>query len=175
MFSDFQFVPDQGEQVIGQYKTYSVASRGHPSGNAGILIITDRRVIFYKKENVLKKLIKAETPNYTPFQSIPITSIYKVTNKGGLYPSIVINGTFHHIESASPRTVAKMVKTMIKEAKRKPTVMQPAPVVPVTLANPIASQAAPATTVAKKFCQECGVENKMDGHYCVGCGAKLEK
>ncbi|MBN2153479.1 MAG: hypothetical protein JW839_18640, partial [Candidatus Lokiarchaeota archaeon] len=48
VIEDAPFVPDAGEQVIAQYMTYRIMHRRQPTGDAGVLIITTHRIVFYR-------------------------------------------------------------------------------------------------------------------------------
>ncbi len=59
------FVPEPGEQVIDEYGTVGVVGRIKGVRDAGRLIITSQRVLFYRKEGVLKK-------SYTLANQVPL-------------------------------------------------------------------------------------------------------
>jgi len=48
VMGDAPFVPDASEQVLGKYMTFKIMVRRHPTGDAGSLIITTQRVVFYR-------------------------------------------------------------------------------------------------------------------------------
>ncbi len=185
------FVPESGEQVIGQYKTKNVQDRMHPGGDAGVLIITSQRILFYRREGVLKRLIKSETPKYTFSSSIPIPQVFKVSSKGGFDPCILINGGRYYLDNADPRPIDKILKSMMKSVKKgkffqatpamqhaivaisqstQPNKVETLPVQPVQ--QPIA----PSPPASRKplHCSVCGMENQPDGRFCTGCGSKLQ-
>ncbi|MEX2715414.1 MAG: hypothetical protein Q6353_022110 [Candidatus Sigynarchaeum springense] len=47
VMGDAPFVPDTGEEVLGKYMTFRIMRHRQPVGDAGSLIITTRRVVFY--------------------------------------------------------------------------------------------------------------------------------
>ncbi len=180
-FGDVPFVPEPGEQVVGQYKTYSVAARNHPGGEVGALIITTQRVVFYRREGVLKKLIKSETPGYKLSFSIYIGQILKVKHGSASgYKFIEINGSRFYLEGADPKAVEKILKTGAKSG----SLMKPGQQPPVPMAIPSINQNArpavqqvPASTPqgGGKICTYCGVENKAGAQFCFSCGARLQQ
>jgi hypothetical protein len=177
-FGDVPFVPEPGEQVVGQYKTHSVASRHGPGGDVGALIITTQRAVFYRREGVLKKLIKSETPGYTLSFSIFIGQVYKVkhgSNSG--YKFVEINGSRFYLDGADPKAVEKILKKGIKSGSLLKPGQQPPAAVPSI--NQIAQQPvqpAPAATqlVGGRVCAYCGVQNKNDAQFCKSCGARMQ-
>ncbi len=190
-FGDVPFNPEAGEQLIGQYKTKKLPARGHPAGDAGALILTSQRVVFFKREGVLKRIFKSETPNYTLISSVPIPQLFKVDKKGGFDPSIIINGARYYLENADPSPIVKILKSMMKSVK-KGTFIQQIPVQqqqPVVVAPPIVrlqtvaapvqpvqQPVAPSPPASRKplHCSVCGMENQPDGRFCTGCGSKLQ-
>ncbi len=165
---EFVFTPEPGEQLYGQYRTHGLAMRGKPFGQAGMLLITNTRVVFYKKEGILKQLVKTETPSYSIVLSIPLTQVIKIASKGGSYPAVRINGAHYYVEDATPRQVVKVLKELLKPIKKQKKGKQAPVVTPI-----VASQPAPAGPPTKRFCTSCGLENKVDAKYCAGCGAAL--
>ncbi len=195
-FGEVCFTPETGEQVIGQYETKNVPARGHPGGEAGWLIITSQRVVYYKREGVVKGILKRiftseKPPTYTLVFSIPIPQIFKVSNKGGFDPCIVINGRRHYLLNSDPRPIVKILKSMMKSVKKgtffqqipvqqqQPVVVAPPIVRPQTVAapvQPVQQPVAPSPPASRKplHCSVCGIENQPDGRFCTGCGSKLQ-
>ncbi len=180
-FGDVPFVPEPGEQVVGQYKTYSVAARNHPGDEVGALIITTQRVVFYRREGVLKKLIKSETPGYKLSFSIYIGQILKVKHGSASgYKFIEINGSRFYLEGADPKAVEKILKTGAKSGSLMKPGQQPSAPAGIPSVNQVtrpAVQQVPAAMLqgAGKICTYCGVENKAEAQFCKSCGARMQQ
>nr|MDO8084040.1 zinc ribbon domain-containing protein [Candidatus Sigynarchaeum springense] len=183
LFGDVPFVPEPGEQIVGQYKTYGYAVRNRPGGDAGALIITSQRVVFFRRENVVKKIIQSikgnqEAPGYKLGFSIYLGQVFKV-KKGSVsgHKFISINGTYFYLENADPKPIEKILKTAMKSGSlMKPGQQPPANVPSINqIARPAVQQAPAAIPQAGgRMCTYCGVENKIDSQFCKSCGGRLQ-
>ncbi|MEX2681062.1 MAG: zinc-ribbon domain-containing protein [Candidatus Sigynarchaeota archaeon] len=183
LFGDVPFVPEAGEQIVGQYKTYGYTVRNRPGGDAGVLIITSQRVVFFRRENVVKKIIqsiagKQESPGYKLQFSIYLGQVFKV-KKGSVSGRkfLAINGTYFYLENADPKPIEKILKTAMKSGSLMKPGQQPPTSVPSInqIARPTVQQASPAMLQSGgKMCTYCGVDNKIDSQFCKNCGARLQ-
>ncbi len=180
---DIPFAPEPGEQIVGQYKTYGYGVRNKPGGDAGALIVTSQRLVFFRRENVVKKIIqsikgKQEAPSYKPGFSIYLGQVFKV-KKGSAngHKYILINGTAYYLENADPKTLVKILKTAMKSGSLMKPGQQPPASVPLInqIAQPAVQQAPAAIPQAGgRMCTYCGIENKVDSQFCKSCGARLQ-
>ncbi|MBN2152813.1 MAG: zinc ribbon domain-containing protein [Candidatus Lokiarchaeota archaeon] len=183
LFGDVPFVPEPGEQVVGQYRTVGYVQRNRPGGLAGALIVTSQRVVFFRRENVIKKIIssirgKQESPGYKLDHSVYLGQIYRV-KKGSSsgHKFISINGQYFYLENADPRPIEKILKTAMKSGSLvKPGMQAPVNAPPGNQGYPQQSQtqSGPVPLPGTKVCTYCGVENRADGQFCKSCGARLQ-
>ncbi|NMC07951.1 MAG: zinc ribbon domain-containing protein [Candidatus Lokiarchaeota archaeon] len=189
LFGDVPFVPEAGEQVVGQYKTIGYFHKHRPGGDAGALIITSYRVVFFRRENVVKKIIqsitgKQEAPGYKLHFSINLGQVFKV-KKGSTSGRkfIAINGTYFYLENADPRPIEKILKTAMKSGGTlmKPGAMPPAGVPSLNQIAQPAFQGVPQPAVVpqapqagQRACAYCGAGNKVDAQFCKNCGARMQ-
>jgi hypothetical protein len=109
MFSEgvpYQF--SSGETLVAEYRTEGI-NRGGKFGEAGILAITTRRLLFFKRKNILIKLIKKGTPSYELLYGVPLSQITHVTAKGVFEKHLVVNGKDYFMEGADPKLVVKVI------------------------------------------------------------------
>jgi hypothetical protein len=177
-FGDVPFVPEPGEQVIGQYKTHSVATRHQSGGDVGALIVTTQRVLFFRREGVLKKLFKSDAPGYKLSLSLFIGQILKIKHGSTSgYKFLELNGSRFYLEGADPKAVEKILKKGAKSGSlMQPGQQAPAGVPSINQITRQPAQQAPAATpqAGGKICTYCGVDNKADGQFCKSCGARMQ-
>jgi len=105
-----------GETLVAEYRTEGI-NRGGKVGEAGILAVSNRRVMFYKKKNIIVKLIKKGTPSYELLYSIPLSQITSVMSKGVFDKHLVLNGKDYFVEGADPKIVVKVINEAKANAK----------------------------------------------------------
>ncbi len=98
---DVPFVPEPTEQFVGQYRTHSIVHRRQPTGEIGALILTTRRIVFYRSGSTGSNL--ALTLYYTEIRNI---------RKGSVSGSkfIEISGNRFYLGRPEVKAVFKLIK-----------------------------------------------------------------
>ncbi len=174
--SETSFVPEPGEQVIDEYGTVGVVGRIKGVRDAGRLIITSQRVLFYRKEGVLKK-------SYTLANQVPLWELKKIgagkesTGPGKHTSFIAINSDRYFLAGVDSRSLEKQLKALSKAAQtaKKTGISQPVPSIQTPTSNIAPAPVAPPPAAKNvKYCSSCGKVNETTDKFCAGCGAKLQ-
>ncbi len=170
------FVPDPGEQVIDEYATVGVVGRIKGVRDAGRLIITSQRVLFYRQEGVFKKT--TTMANQVPLWALKKIGAGKASTGPGRHTNFIdINGDRYFLAGADSKPLANQLKALAKAAqKAKQTgISQPVPSIQTPASNIAPAPVAPSP-VAKNvvYCSSCGKPNEKTSQFCGGCGEKLQ-
>lgn len=175
----YQFEPN--ESLIGEYLIRPGPHQGS-LGESGVLAVTSKRILFYRKHSILKKLFKREEPLYELFYSINLTQVLKVSYGGTFDKYININGKRYYVVDVNNKMICKVIKSAIKNLKSNKS--QPTGSFEVSdddieeekeeeIPSENQNIYANSTIQRRFFCQYCGKENSADAHFCNGCGSKL--
>ena len=146
------------EIEIGRYKTKGGDFDRYVC-EPGFLIVTNKRVVFFKKKN-WQNIYTQHFSHYYP-------QIYSIKFKGGYEKEIFINGYSMWMDSKNAKNIFKDIKKLIKESKENP--------VNIAKDDPIKNINPPQAEVQKsKFCIYCGEKNDVDAKFCNSCGREDE-
>ncbi len=147
-----------GEIEIGRYKTKGGDLVDYVC-EPGFLIVTNKRVVFFKKKN-WRNL-------YTQHFSYYYPQIYSIKFKGGFEKEIFINNYPMWMDSKKAKNIFRDIKKRIKESKENPTNF--AEDDPTKNVN-----SAQAEVQKGNFCIYCGKKNDVDAKFCNSCGEKMK-
>lgn len=172
MYPEIDQALEPQEGIVAEYGT-KYSSRGEIThGDSGLLVVTTKRVLFFHKKSVLRKLIKRDAPSYELMSSIYLREIQSVKYGGTFDKYVAINGKKHYLRNANARAVAKVIKTAVKNAPDDATAtVAPPPRQKVLQQNSLA----PTNNLGgPRYCQFCGKEVAAEAKFCSACGSKLD-
>ncbi len=164
------------EEVVGQYQTKTAPHQGAFLSDAGLLIVTSRRVLFYHRHSMIRKIIKRGAPQFELISSVPLNQVRKISTGGMIDKFIAINGKRYYMLGSETRAIGKVIKSAMKsmgtsapeEVDNEPEEAEQVP--PASAAPP-----PPVQTSRIKFCSYCGKENDADAKFCKSCGSEIGK
>ena len=169
---EHQLEPD--ERVLGEYATIPHSrTNGLISGETGILTLTSKRLLYYRQKSILRKLVKRDAPMYELLTAIYLPDVKSVSHGGTFDKWVKINGKKYYFKTHNTRSIAKMIKSTVKDADFNVPVT-PSPTVFRPPGAPVPQAQAPPVQSTVKYCTYCGKENAFDARFCNGCGTEMQ-
>nr|MDO8114597.1 zinc-ribbon domain-containing protein [Candidatus Sigynarchaeota archaeon] len=167
------------EDIVGEYRTGYIRKGRRHIGEEGMLVVTSRRVLYFRKKSIIKKLLTLKEPSYEPGTSMYLQQVVKVSRRGLVNKWLMINGQRHHLVDADVKIVETTINSAIATAKAGIPAqfsLQAAagqktslPQQQVASTAPQPREGAPRTVI----CSYCGKDNAPDARFCNSCGAKM--
>lgn len=179
---------EMGEQIIGEYRTKTHVEGHHNLGKAGILILTNRRVLFFTERHALKKLFFSNEPKFDFDMALYLPQVMEVSASGIITKFVQINGRRFYMENVNQHMIANLIKTTAQNAPRDLGIQNPNCVTSMNLpqqqnqtisspqtnsTQPILSQDSGILPPQKRFCPYCGNQNPSGAKFCTSCGADV--
>lgn len=169
MHPEFSSVMELNENIISEYPTAHHSVPHHlPDGEEGVLIITNKRVLFFKQLPLIRKLFKGNSNQFELDFAIYLPQIMDLSHSGIIEKFLSINGRRFYLDGVDFRKITQLIKETAKTAVYQNQVVQPQNQFPNATKN---------IGINKNiiYCAQCGRENTIDGRYCIGCGKELNK
>jgi len=167
---------NSGENITGTYKTKSndMTWSGFSDGEKGYLILTNQRLLFYKKKGILSESF--ELKNF-----LNLKDILDIAIGGTLVKHVSINGLKYYLDGANIESFCNFLRNTVNQIKAKSpeTGLQQQQVhqivnvnvVPQTIPQPLLEQ----KTANVIYCTQCGFPNDDISNFCKKCGSKISK
>ena len=174
MNPEIPYALEPNELIVAEYPTLHHSDPHNlPDGEEGMLVLTSKRLLFFKRHSLIRKLIKRDEPPYQLVHALYLQQIMDVDSKGVFDKCLEINGRRFYLGSADYRKISNLIKFTIQSVYNAPMSNLP----PMSGPQPMYTPSSPINTPNPKgvYCTRCGKANPMDARFCMGCGSEIPR
>ncbi|MFX1295925.1 MAG: zinc ribbon domain-containing protein [Promethearchaeota archaeon] len=169
-----QIILEPGERLYGIYITQKNSNtwNGSKEGEDGALVLTTKRLLFYKSKGAFSK-------SYDLINTIYLRDVISIDTGGRIIKHIAVNGVKYFPKGVSNKTLAEMIRINAQKLKGQKLNVRPVSQnIQQTMSINMASDPAIAPIQAQPFkgviyCTQCGFQNADDANFCNKCGTSL--